>query len=171
MRVIMIGYRASGKTTVGRLVASQLDWPLLDVDYGIEQQSGMTLKALFEEQGEPQYREVERQVVAQMCARDPAVISFGAGTIIEPANQRLVHDRSLVVYLELPAEELWRRMQADPRSATTRPNLSCGGFEEVVAMLERRSLVYERCAHLRLDGALAAEQLAAQIVGAVAPEA
>ena len=65
----MIGYRASGKTTVGRLVAEKLNWPLLDVDRGIEQLSGMTLKGLYEEQGEAHYREVERQVVATLFER------------------------------------------------------------------------------------------------------
>ena len=166
MRIILIGYRASGKTTLGQLVADQLDWPLLDVDRGIEQQSGMTLKALFE-QGETQYREIERQVVAQMCTQDRTVISFGAGTIIEPANQRIARDGSLVVYLELPAEELWRRIQADPNSATTRPNLSCGGINEVVEMLERRSPVYEQCSDLRLDATLTPEQLATKIVSII----
>ena len=170
MRVVLIGYRACGKTTVGRLVADQLGWPLLDVDRGIEQRSGKTLKALFEEDGESQYREVERQVVAQMCARDPAVISFGAGTIMQPANERISANHSLVVYLKLPVEELWRRMQADPHSATTRPNLSTGGIEEVVEMLSRRSPVYERCADLELDGTLDPQQLADQILPTVQGE-
>tara|TARA_B100000809_G_scaffold197411_1_gene197033 strand:+ start:1673 stop:2197 length:525 start_codon:yes stop_codon:yes gene_type:complete len=165
MRIVLIGYRACGKSTVGQLVADQLGWPLLDVDRGIEQQSGMTLKALYEEQGNARYREIEHQVATRMCERDPAVVSFGAGTIMQPANERLARKDSLVIYLELPAEELWRRMQADPHSATTRPNLSSGGMEEVVQMMEQRGPVYQRCADLKLDGRLAPQQLADQIVG------
>ena len=170
MRIILIGYRASGKTTVGRIVADQLAWPLLDVDRGIQQRSGMTLTTLYQEQGESRYRQIEAQVVAQMCAQNPAVISYGAGTIMQAANERIAGDDSLVIYLELTAEELWRRIQADPHSATTRPNLSTGGIQEVVEMLGRRSPVYQRCADLRLDGTLDPQQLAEQIVGAVRGE-
>ena len=167
MRVIFVGYRASGKSTVGQLVADQLGWPLLDVDRGIEQLSGMTIKALYEGQGNARYREIEEQAVVQMCAQDSTVISFGAGTIMQPANERIAKTDSLVVYLELPATELWRRMQADPHSKITRPNLSTGGLEEVVEMLRKRSPIYQRSADLKLDGRLSPQLLADQVVGAV----
>ena len=167
MRVIFVGYRASGKSTVGQLVANQLSWPLLDVDRGIEQLSGVTIKALYEDQGNARYREIEEQVVVQMCAQDSVVISFGAGTIMQPANERIAKTDSLVVYLELPATELWRRMQADPHSEITRPNLSTGGMEEVVEMLKKRGPVYQRNADLKLDGTLDPQLLADQVICAM----
>ena len=166
MRIIFVGYRASGKSTVGQLVADRLGWPLLDVDRGIEQLSGMTIKDIFEQLGEPKYREIEHQVVAQMNPREEVVISFGAGTIMQPPNERMAKERSLVVYLEGPVEELWRRMQADPKSEETRPNLSTGGREEVVEMLKKREPVYQRCADLTLDGTHDPQQLAETIVQA-----
>ena len=99
-----------------------------------------------------------------MCANDSCVIAFGAGTIMQPRNERIAAVDSLVVYLKLSAEQLWQRIAADPKSSTTRPNLSSGGLEEVVEMLARRTPTYERCANITLAGELAPGKLADKIV-------
>ena len=164
MKVILVGYRASGKSTVGKLVSDRLRWPLWDIDCGIERKSGMTLTELYQRAGENRYRQVESEVVAEMCANDSCVIAFGAGTIIQPRNERIAGVDSLIVYLKLSAEQLWQRIAADPKSSTTRPNLSSGGLEEVVEMLARRSPTYERCANITLAGELAPGKLADKIV-------
>jgi shikimate kinase len=164
MKVILLGYRASGKSTVAKLVSDQLQWPLWDIDRGIELKSGLTLTELYQQVGENRYRQVESEVVAEMCANDSCVIAFGAGTIMQPRNERLAEVDSLVVYLKLSAEQLWQRIAADPNSATTRPDLSSGGIEEVVEMLARRAPTYERCAAMTLDGQLAPVKLGDKIV-------
>ena len=95
-----------------------------------------------------------------MCAGDECVISFGAGTLGKPENRRHACRDALVVYLEMSAEGLWERMQADPRSASTRPNLAGGGFQEVVKLLAERDPVYRECAGLPVDASLPTERLA-----------
>ena len=127
MHVVLIGYRAAGKTTAGRLVAERLGWEYLDVDRGIEAHCGLTIAEIFGRHGEPYYRDVESQVVAEMCAHDDAVVTFGGGTLMRPVNQEHARCDGLVVYLEAEPEELWRRIAADPASAATRPNLAGGG--------------------------------------------
>jgi len=164
MKVILLGYRASGKSTVGKLVSDHLRWPFRDIDRGIELKSGMTLAELYQRAGENRYRQVEAEVVAEMCANDSCAIAFGAGTIMQPHNERLAEVDSLVVYLKLSAEQLWQRIAADPKSSATRPNLSSGGIEEVVEMLARRAPTYERCANVTLDGQLTPGTLADKIV-------
>ena len=160
MKIILIGYRASGKTTVGRLLSQRLDWPYLDVDRGIEAHcGGRTIREIHEEDGDTFYRDVESAVTADLCRRDACVISFGAGTIMRPANQDHARRDSLVVYLETTAKELWRRMQADPDTLNTRPNLAGGGMAEVVEVLAQRAPVYRRCADLTLDATLPPQRL------------
>jgi shikimate kinase len=160
MKIILIGYRAAGKTTVGRLLSQQLDWPYLDVDREIEARcGGRTIKEIYEEDGDTFYRDVESTVTADLCRRDACVISFGAGTIMRPDNQSCARRDSLVVYLETTAQELWRRMQADPDTLSTRPNLASGGIEEVVEILAHRDKVYRRCAELILDATLPPQRL------------
>ncbi|MAE67360.1 MAG: shikimate kinase [Phycisphaeraceae bacterium] len=169
MNIVLIGYRASGKTTVGRLLAARLGWPLRDVDRGIEAKCDLTIKDIFEQKGEPFYRDVESQVVVEMCAEDRSVISFGGGTIMRPANQEHARRDALVVYLQAAPGELWRRIQADPDSELNRPNLSRGGFEEVVEMLEKREPTYIACADLTLDATLPPETLAQKIAESLPP--
>ena len=168
MHVVLVGYRAAGKTTAGRLAAERLGWSYLDVDRGIEARCRLTLTEIFQRHGEPYYRDVESSVVAELCAHDDAVVTFGGGTLMRPANQEHARRDGLVVYLEADAGELWRRIEADPASAATRPNLAGGGLQEVVTMLAQRAhRVYRANADLTLDATLPPEELAGRIVAAV----
>ena len=165
MKISLIGYRASGKSTLGRELSRRLGWPLLDIDRGIEVRfPEETLTELWLRIGDPRFREIEAEVVAEMCAGDERVISFGAGTLGRPQNRRHACRDALVVYLEMSAEGLWQRMQADPMNASTRPNLAGGGFQEVVEMLARRDPVYRECAGLLVDASLATERLAGIVI-------
>ena len=161
MKISLIGYRASGKSTLGRELSRRLGWPLLDIDRGIEARfPGETLTELWLRIGDGRFREIEADVVAEMCAGDGCVISLGAGTLGRPENRGQACREALVVYLEMSAEGLWERMQADPRSASTRPNLAGGGFQEVINLLAERDPVYRECADLLVDASLPTEQLA-----------
>ena len=161
MKISLIGYRASGKSTLGRELSQRLGWPLLDIDRGIEARfPGETLTELWLRIGDGRFREIEAVVVEEMCAGDECVVSFGAGTLGMPENRGQACREALVVYLEMSAEGLWERMQADPRSASTRPNLAGGGFQEVINLLAERDPVYRECADLRVDASLPTEQLA-----------
>ena len=167
MHVVLIGYRASGKTTVGRLVAEGLGWIFLDVDFGITQRCQLTITEIFKKYGEAYYRNVESEVVAEMCLKSDAVVAFGGGTIMRATNQEHARRNGLVVYLETNSTALWRRIQSDPQSANTRPNLAGGGYKEVVSVLAKRVPVYRENADIILDAQLPATDLADRIVNAV----
>ena len=166
-KVVLIGYRAAGKTTVGRLLAARLGWSYVDVDRGIEEHCRLTIREIIERHGEPFYRDVESAVVAELCAGRERVVAFGAGTPMRAGNREHARRDSLVVYLEADAAELWRRIDADPNSAATRPNLAGGGLPEVIAMLARRAPVYRDMADLTLDATRQPARSAAAIVAAL----
>jgi shikimate kinase len=169
MNIVIIGYRASGKTRVGRRVAQRLGWPYVDVDRGIEKATNKTIKQIFEENGEPYYRQVEAGVAREMLGGDGQVVSFGGGTLMEPPNQALINHHVLVVYLEAPVDVLWQRAQADPESEKNRPPLlkSKGGREEIVDMLKKRAPVYEQFANLTLDATQDPEFLVDRVIEAL----
>ena len=129
MKIILIGYRASGKSTLGPVLSEQLGWPLYEVDADIQERYGCSLTEAFSH-GAEAYREVETDVVETLCNHDQCVIAFGAGSILRPPNQVAASRDSLGGYLKLDAEELWRRAKADPISADTRPNFRGGGLQE-----------------------------------------
>ena len=167
MNIALIGYRAAGKSTLGQLLAQRLGWPCLDIDRGIEERSGKSIKTLYEEDGDLAYRDVESKVVATACQRDQCVIAFGAGSLMRSQNRTRARSNSMVIYLKLPASVLWDRIRADPGTAETRPNLSSGGLKEVQEMLELRAPVYRECANHILDGSRPPEQLAAEVLVAL----
>ena len=163
MKIVLCGYRGSGKSTLGELVARRLGWPYQDIDRGIEERCGTTLTEFYERDPEG-FRRAETDVVIEMCGRDETVIAFGAGSLIMEPNQRAACDNALVFYLQVSVEELWRRIEADPKSAATRPNLAGGGIDEVRNVLAEREPVYLDCADLVLDATSSPEQLADTII-------
>ena len=165
MKIVLIGYRGCGKSTLGRELSARLGWPLLDIDRGIEQKRpGKTLTDLWLDIGDDAFRDIEADVVREMCGCNECVISFGAGSLGRPENRVHACRDALVVYLDMTTEALWERIQADPKSAATRPNLAGGGFDEVEAMMGARDPVYRQCADLRVDATLLPEQLAAVVI-------
>ncbi len=147
--LFLIGYRGSGKSTVGQRLADRLGWPFVDTDSWIEQKSGLSIREIFARDGEPGFREQETQAIRAVCsaAERATVVSLGGGAVLRPENQLLLREHGTCVYLKGSAEELWKRIAADQSTQSRRPNLSVqGGFEEVVELLCRRSPVYENLA-------------------------
>ena len=167
MNIVLVGYRAAGKSTLGRLLPNTLDMPFLDIDRGIEQRIGkQTLTEFYSEVGEEGFRPIETDVVVEMCSSNRAVIAFGAGSLTREHNQQAATENSLLVYLQVPVAELWQRIQSDPSSDQTRPNLAGGGMEEVVHMLAQREPVYLACADLVVDGTEHPEAMLQRVVEA-----
>ncbi|MEX0775176.1 MAG: shikimate kinase [Phycisphaeraceae bacterium] len=146
MNIILIGYRGCGKTTLGRQLADHLWKTFVDVDREICRRfDNLTIAKIWAAHGEPRFREVETQVTAEACAKDEQVIALGGGTLMQPKSRAAVEQSKAVrIYLKCNAEELLKRIEGDPDTAGTRPNLTPhqGGLEEIKAMLAVREPVY-----------------------------
>lgn len=165
MKIVLVGYRAAGKSTLGKMISEKLAMPYLDIDRGIEERIGeQTLTEFYGQVGEDGFRPVETDVVVEMCRSERAVIAFGAGSLMRERNQQAAKHNALIVYLQVPVDELWRRICSDPNSGHTRPNLAGGGAQEVEHMLALREPTYIACAHLVLDGTQAPEVLLQRVV-------
>ncbi len=154
MSVVLIGYRGSGKTTVGRKLADRLWQPFVDVDERIVTAAGKSVKEIFEQDGEPAYRDRESAVLADVIEIPSCVIALGGGTLDREANRALLsRSGHRVIYLRCDPEELLRRVKADPQSAAHRPNLTNlgGDIEEIRAVLDRREPIYRSVLHAELD--------------------
>src|SRR5580692_307453 len=110
-RVILIGYRATGKTTVGRLLAAQLGWEFADVDDYIESNFGGSIADIFAAEGETGFRKREAEVLSVLCGRERCVIATGGGAILRPENRELMRAAGVVVWLTAGCETIWGRLQ------------------------------------------------------------
>ena len=154
MSVFLIGYRGSGKTTVGRKLADRLWQTFLDVDELIVRQAGKTIKEIFEQDGEPAFRDIESAVLRDVALLDDHVVALGGGTLNREANRKVVKDAGhKLIYLRCEPAELLRRVQADPQTYAHRPNLTSlgGGIDEIQKMLAEREPIYRACMTAELD--------------------
>ncbi len=147
MNLVLIGYRGTGKSQVARLLAARLGWPCLDADDHIEQLAGKSIASIFAEDGEPAFRQLEAQVVAELATHDRTVLALGGGAVMLPANRDAIAGRAHVVWLTASPETIWRRLQSDCTSGQRRPNLTPeGGITEIIATLAARRPIYRACA-------------------------
>lgn len=148
----------SGKTFVGAAVAERTKSPFHDLDSMVEQEAGMTIPEIFATDGEPAFRALESRVLPR-ALQPGAVVALGGGSLIDDANWRLVDGNACIVYLEVPFETIWRRIQAQPG----RPLASGRSRADVLALFEQRRPRYEQAAH-SVDGDRPAEVVADEVI-------
>ncbi len=167
MLLFLTGYRGTGKTTVARLLAEQLKVEWIDADDEIETRAGKTIAQIFADEGEPTFRDLEEQVVADLCKIKQSVISLGGGAILRQSTRERLKKAGPVVWLTASAETLAKRIGSDTSTADRRPNLTEAAslLEEVQQGLQTRTLLYRECATLAIGTEEATPQ---QIVEAIA---
>src|SRR5581483_10743947 len=113
----LLGFMASGKTSVGYAVAQQLGWSFADLDAEIEREQGMSIAEIFVRHGEPFFRHLEsdaiRRHVGRVEAGLPWVLALGGGAIIQPANWELIQNNGVSIWLDCPLEIVRRRLGDD----------------------------------------------------------
>jgi shikimate kinase len=154
MGIVLIGYRGSGKTTVGRRLAERLRQPFVDVDDLIVARAGKNIRAIFAESGEAGFRDLEALALADALGRADHVIALGGGALVREANRtHLQSGQHKIVYLRCEPAELHRRITADPATAASRPSLTrlAGSVEEIRQLLDAREPVYRLSCTAELD--------------------
>lgn len=141
--IILVGYRGSGKTTIGRVLAARLGWAFADADDAVEAGAGMSIADIFAAEAETGFRNREAAALAELCARTELVVATGGGAVLRAANRVLLKANGFVVWLTASPEAIWERLQADPATAARRPNLTAAGGEaEVRVLLAAREPMY-----------------------------
>jgi shikimate kinase len=166
--IVLIGFRGSGKSTVGRILAGRLHKTFLDTDEIVTRSAGMNIKEIFESGGEPLFRGFEAAAVKEAVGVSDAVISTGGGVVLSDENVQHLRGCGVVIWLDAPAEVLWQRISADTATGASRPNLTAfGGLKEVVELLAHRRELYARAAHLVVHADDLPEQIAEKILSQI----
>jgi shikimate kinase len=150
--IALIGYRGTGKTTVAQALAMRLGWDWVDADDVVELRTGKSIAAIFADEGQDAFRDLEAQVVAELCARSRVVIALGGGAVMREANRMALRQCRDIVWLTASPETIETRLAADPTTAGRRPNLTnAGGRNEIERLLTERTPNYRACATLEVD--------------------
>ena len=141
--VALIGPMGAGKSSIGGKLARRLRVAFVDSDRALVREHG-SIAGLFEQHGEPHFRRLEREVVAESL-RSPGVVSLGGGAVLDPATRDLLRGVR-VVLLTVTPEAVEARLDG-----TTRPLLQTGGLAAWRRIAAERDPVYRDLAHLVLD--------------------
>lgn len=170
-KIILIGYRACGKTTVGRLLAERLGWRFVDTDRNIEEAAGMTIARFVADHGWDAFRLLENKILLQLAGTKEMVIATGGGVVLHGDAWPEFARNSAVIWLRAPVAEIRRRLVGDDGTADTRPSLTGTKAEdEIASVLNARAPLYERLSHLavatkgKTPAVLTAEILASGLV-------
>ena len=120
--LVLVGFSCSGKTTVGRILARRLRLEFVDTDRMVEKTTHRTIPAIFREDGEEAFRELEREAVQRACEKSAQVVSTGGGAYVDPRNQEVLRDGNMVVHLRVKPETVISRLQAS-KAGRPRPLL------------------------------------------------
>ena len=145
--ISLVGLPGSGKSTIGRQLAKRLQSPFADSDAVIEERIGEPIRSFFEREGEPRFRDIEQQLIAELMT-SPGVISTGGGAVLRPANRKLLKAHSTVVYLRSSPEELFKRLRHDKQ----RPLLQVANpLMKLRELHQTRDPLYSETAHFVVD--------------------
>ena len=152
MNIVLIGYRCSGKTVVGKILARELGRNFLDTDALIEENAGCSIETIISRKGWDHFREIEKRLVEEVSERDNLVIATGGGVVVDEGNVKNLRKNGWIVWLNGKAEVLKERMDKQQRSGKIRPSLTgADPLEEIKQVLDVRTPLYERTATLVVD--------------------
>ncbi len=151
LTIALVGMRGSGKTTVGRELATLLGGECIDTDDVIVRKTVKTIATIFSEVGENGFRQLEREVIDRLSQSAPAVLAVGGGAVLDPVNIERLRRVATLVWLKASPEVLWQRISNDPRSMENRPALTeHRGEDELRRVLAQREKVYRAVADLQV---------------------
>ena len=146
--VFLVGPMGAGKSTIGRLLASDLRLDFKDTDKEIEDRSGVDIPWIFDMEGEKGFRNREAAMLAELSELDHILLATGGGIIIKPENRRLLASNGRVVYLMTSIDEQVRRTNRDGK----RPLLNAGDPRQVLTeLMILRHPHYEEVADYTID--------------------
>ena len=150
MNIYLIGYRCTGKTSVGRMLAERLGWRFVDTDQYIVEKSGQSISQMVADHGWSHFRQKEKQALTELNNYDQLVLATGGGIILDPANLAILKDnKNFVIWLQAGAETIYHRMKGDEQSDALRPALTESPlFHEIQETLAERRFYYESAADL-----------------------
>ena len=148
MIIVLIGMPGSGKSTAGRQLARRLTVPFFDSDAVIETRLGMSIRGYFAQQGEAAFRDLEAEIIRELCTGDACVLATGGGSVLRPENRAVLHAHGTVMYLRASPDQLYRRLRND----TKRPLLQVADpLQALKDLYAVRDPLYRETAHFVME--------------------
>ncbi len=137
--IVLVGLMGSGKTKLGRIIASSLDLPFIDADIEIENAAGHSVREIFERFGESYFRDGERRVIKRILNNEPVVLATGGGAYMNNETRKEISKNGIAIWLRADLDLLLKRT----KNRSNRPLLNKGDKRKILAgLIEERYPVY-----------------------------
>lgn len=163
--LVLIGYRATGKTSVGAELARILGRPFVDLDRVLVAEAGWSVADLVAHQGWAEFRRREKELVARYRGDRGRVLATGGGVVLDPENVAMLRENGIIIWLTADPATIRTRLEADRPGENFRPSLTGGDtVDEVMEVLKFRESLYRAAAEVVVD---TTQQPVPQVVGEI----
>jgi shikimate kinase len=150
--LVLIGYRATGKTSVGARLAEALHCPFVDMDQVLVQEAGRPVADIVAQGGWGEFRRLEKELVARYRDSRGQVLATGGGVVLDPDNVAALRENGILIWLTADPAAIQARLAQDQPRDADRPSLTGGDtVREVAAVLEKRAPLYQAAAQISVD--------------------
>lgn len=165
MKVFLLGMPGSGKTTLGRQLATALQVAFVDLDASIEEEAGKSVQAIFREQGEPSFRKLEAATLQRWCTRkDEFVMATGGGAPCFENNLQVINRSGLSLFLDIPPAVIAERiLKTDLVSRPLFANVRPENLKDNIEFLRSQRISFYNQAHVRIESETSVEEIVAMI--------
>jgi len=168
MNIVLIGYRCSGKTSVGKIISERKGISFYDTDDLIVKKTGRSIEEIVKKEGWERFREIEKDVIREASGFDNAVIATGGGVVMDQDNVNALKRKGFIAWLDGDPDILIKRMEKDRDAGNIRPSLT--GIDPAVEtrkVLEVRTPLYRKAADLVINtNSLSVDEAAERILKA-----
>lgn len=167
--VVLVGMMGSGKTAIGRSMASQLDVPFVDSDAAIEEAAAQSIAEIFARDGEAFFRKRETEILRRLLSARPGIVSTGGGAFLSAENRDAIAGMGIAVWLDADLTTLWERV----RHKDTRPLLRTADPKATLtAIYEERTPIYALAGvRLAVSAQASIEETTQTVIAALAARA
>ena len=150
--LFLIGYRCTGKSSVGKLLSAKLNWPFIDTDSLVVSENGMSIREIVISRGWEAFRRLEHTTLQQVCTMGRRVVATGGGIVLDADNVKLMKKNGRIIWLKASSETIKARMLQDQTSEALRPALtSTDSISEIEETLAERVPLYQHAMDFSVD--------------------
>jgi shikimate kinase len=159
MNIYLVGYRCTGKSSVGQQLAASLGWAFVDTDSRVVTQAGQEIAAIVKKNGWAHFRRLEQSCLRAVADRHHQVVATGGGIVLDAHNVKIMKTSGVVVWLTAAPDIIRQRMRGDRQTENQRPALTDRNvIDEIETVLNERMPLYRAASEIVIDTGLASLQ-------------
>lgn len=157
MNIVLIGYRGSGKSTVGSKLAARFKMRFVDTDDLIEERQGVSINDIVKSHGWDHFRKLEKGIIEEISKGNHLIIAPGGGAVLDADNVKALRRNGFIIWLKADQQTLLKRINQDQGTDARRPTLTGKGtLEEFQEVMSLREPFYERASEIQVDTSMLA---------------